>query len=133
MSKGEEKISKLLKQSHIYFEKEKSFHDLKQGLFRFDFFVPDLHGGPAAIEFQGQQHYQFVSKFFKQRADFLRYQNNDRRKISYCLANNIKIYCIPYWEIDNLITAKDCFSKKYLATTRWKNDDDWKQHKTKAN
>ena len=133
MSKGEEKISQLLKQNKIFYEKEKTFHDLKRGLLRFDFYISNYNGKKVVIEFQGQQHYQFTPIFHKTRADFLRQQNNDRRKISYCLANKILIYCIPYWELNNLITYKDCFNSKFLAHNRWKNDDDWKQHKDKVN
>ena len=54
MSKGEEKITELLKQARIIFYREKSFSDLKHGLFRYDFYIPNLDGGPAIIEFNGE-------------------------------------------------------------------------------
>lgn len=132
MSKGEEKISNLLRKQHIFFIKEKTFSDLKHGLLRFDFYIPNYNNKQIAIEFQGRQHYEFVSKFHSNRSDLLKQQNNDRRKISYCLANNILIYCIPFWELDNLNSYKDCFNNKFLACSRWKNDDDWKRHKDEA-
>lgn len=126
MTKGEQKIANLLNAAHINFQTEKSFGDLKNGLFRFDFFISNLNGAPAIIEYQGEQHYLPNSKFFKNRQQFLHQQNNDRRKLSYCLANNIKAYCIPYWEFDNLYTAADLFQEKFLATSKWKNDEDWR-------
>jgi hypothetical protein len=51
-------------------------------------------------------------------------QEHDRRKISYALANKIKIYIIPFWEIDKILTARQLFQDKYLAKTRWKNDEE---------
>lgn len=126
MTKGETKIAQILTKAGIKFENEKSFADLKHGLFRFDFYIPNLHGARAVVEFQGEQHYYPNSKFFKTRKEFLHQQNNDRRKLSYCLAQNIKAYCIPYWELDNINTAIDLFQEKYLAKTKWKNDDDWR-------
>jgi hypothetical protein len=64
MSKGEDKIVDLLNTVHIHFQREKSFSDLKHGLFRYDFYIPNLNGGPAIIEFNGEQHYHYVSYFY---------------------------------------------------------------------
>ena len=124
MSKGENKIVDLLNRAKISFVREKTFSDLKHGLFRFDFYLPDVDGGRVIIEFNGEQHYHFVSKFYKSRSEWQKMQEHDRRKISYCLANDIKIYVIPFWEINNITCAADLFSEKYLAKTRWKNDED---------
>jgi hypothetical protein len=52
-------------------------------------------------------------------------QEHDRRKFSYCLANDIKIYAIPYWEINKINSAKELFNPKFLARSRWKNDEDY--------
>ena len=124
MSKGEDKIIDLLNKEKIYFVREKSFHDLKHGLFRYDFYLPYIDDGPAIIEYNGEQHYHFVGKFFKTRRDWLKTKEHDRRKISYCLANNIKIYVIPFWELPKITCAQDLFQEKYRAKTRWKNDED---------
>ena len=128
MSKGEEKIISLLKRGQYRFEREKRFGDLKHGSYRFDFYVY-RYGGRAIVEYNGEQHYQPISKFYSSRADFESAKERDRRKISYCLANDIPIYCIPYWELDNLSTAADLFNDRFLATSRWKNDKDWQQYK----
>lgn len=124
MSKGEEKIVDLLNRDKIKFTREKTFSDLKHGLFRYDFYIPDLDGGPAIIEFNGQQHYHFVSKFYKTQREWRKMQEHDRRKISYALANKIKIYIIPFWEIDKITTARQLFQYKFLAHSRWKNDEE---------
>lgn len=54
MSKGEDKIVDLLNLARIKYVREKSFSDLKHGLFRYDFYIPDLDGSRAIIEFNGQ-------------------------------------------------------------------------------
>lgn len=124
MSKGEEKIASLLRRAGIEFEREKTFSNLKHGLFRFDFFLPNVEGGKCIIEFNGEQHYHFVSKFYKTQVEWRKAKEHDRRKISYCLANNIRIYVIPFWEIEGISNAADLFSDRFLAKTRWKNDED---------
>ena len=129
MSKGEEKVISLLKKGKYKFEREKSFKDLKNGAYRFDFYVYGGRAVPCVIEVQGQQHYTHVPKFYRSRAEFLSAKERDRRKISYCLAHNIPIYVIPYWELDNLKTSTDLFQSKFLAKTRWKNDQDWQRRK----
>ena len=124
MSKGEDKIVDLLNRAGIGFIREKSFADLKGGLFRYDFYLPNVEGAPAIIEFNGQQHYHFVAKFYKTERDLRKAQEHDRRKISYALAKDIKIYIIPFWEIDKITTARQLFDEKYRARTRWKNDEE---------
>jgi hypothetical protein len=54
MSKGEDRIVDLLNKENIKFVREKSFHDLKRGLFRYDFYLPYVDGGPAIIEYNGE-------------------------------------------------------------------------------
>lgn len=118
MSKYEESVIKILKQGQISFVREKTFSDLKHGLFRFDFYIYNLNGAPAIVEVDGEQHFKPIYG----RQSFLKGQEHDRRKNSYCLANNIPLYRIPYWEIENLKTSADIFSNKFLVKTRWHND-----------
>ena len=124
MSKSEEKIVNLLQKGGYRFEREKRFSDLKHGLYRFDFYV---QGGRAIIEYNGEQHYRHVRKFHATRAEFEAAKERDRRKISYCLAHNIPLYIIPYWELDNLHTAANLFDERFRARSRWKNDQDWQR------
>ena len=127
MSKLEEKVITLLQKEGIKFIREKRFSDLKGGKYRFDFEVY-VDGGRSYLEVQGQQHFTYVSKFYKKRSDFLAAQERDRRKISYCLAHHLPLYIIPYWELDKIHSAAALFSDKYRARSRWKNDLDWQEH-----
>ena len=91
---------------------------------RFDFYLPETN---TALEFNGIAHYQFTNFFHKTEQDFHKRQEYDRHKISYCLANNIPLYIIPYWELDSIHTAADLFHPRFRATSRWKNDEDWRR------
>lgn len=130
MSKLEEKVITLLKKDKIRFEREKQFPDLKKhgNFLRFDFYVPSRH---AILEVNGAQHYHQVKKFQNARVDFLKQQEYDRHKISWCLAHGIEIYCIPYWRVDELKSAADLFSDEFKAKSRWKNDTDWSNFRLK--
>lgn len=126
MSKGENRITDLLNEAGYRFIREKTFSDLKGGKFRYDFFVKDVHGADCIVEYNGEQHYHFVSKFFRTQREWQKVQEHDRRKISYALANNIPIYIIPFWELPKITNAQQLFDSKYLARTRWKNDEEVK-------
>ena len=98
--------------------KEKTFKDLKHGLFRFDFYIKNYHGRSLLIEIDGEQHFKPIYG----RQKFLKGQEHDRRKNSYCLANNIELYRIPYWEIKNIKTFEDALQPKFQVKNRWHND-----------
>ena len=123
MSNGENLIMQILKRDKIKFEREKTFSDLRNGRFRYDFYIEDLRGQRAVIEFNGAQHYEFVSAFYTTSSQWHAALERDRRKISYALANNIAIYEIPYWDADKLKTSADLFQSKYRAKSRWHNDE----------
>ena len=120
MSKNEEKIVKILLQEKVSFIREKTFQDLKNGKFRFDFYLPKEN---IIIEIDGEQHFKQIKKFQKTRQDFLKQQERDRRKNSYCLANNIPLYRIPYWEIENINCFKQLIKKDFLVKNKWHNDN----------
>lgn len=127
MSSYEEKVISLLKKGKYKFEREKRFNDLKGGRYRYDFYI---HGArPILLEIQGEQHYRYIPKFYRTRAEFESAKERDRRKISYALANQIPLYCIPYWELDNIAAASQLFDERFCAKNRWKNDLDWQKHK----
>lgn len=118
MSKYENKIMELLKAAKLPFYREKTFQDLKRGLFRFDFYLYNYCGRPVIVEVDGEQHFKPVYG----RQAFLKGQEHDRQKNSYCLANDIPLYRIPYWEIRDLKTASDIFAEEHLVKDRWHND-----------
>lgn len=118
-SSYEEKVIQLLKQANIKFQREKTFSDLKGGSFRYDFYLPALN---ICIEVDGEQHFKQVNRFQKTRTDFLKQQEHDRIKNSYCLAHNIPLYRIPYWEMDKISCSFDLFKNQYRVSSKWHND-----------
>ena len=59
------KFLEMRKVDVIKFEREKTFSDLRHGKFRYDFYIKNLHGADCIIEFNGEQHYEYVGKFYK--------------------------------------------------------------------
>ena len=123
MSKGEDLVAKILTKEKISFEREKTFYDLKKGRYRYDFYIADLNGRPTVIEFQGIQHYKFIEAFYPSIRWWRAALERDRAKISYCLANNIDIYLIPYYDAEKLRHRADLFKPEYKAKNRWHNDE----------
>lgn len=126
MSSLEQTVASILVQENIFFEREKRFKDCYNGLYRFDFYLPKQN---IVFEVQGKQHYVYVESFYKNKSDFTKAKERDRRKISYCLAHGIKIYCIPYWEIPKIKSYKDLTQKKFLARSKFHNDEVMRQQK----
>lgn len=119
-SSYELKVINILKNNNIKFEREKQFKDLCNGYYRFDFFLPYLN---VIIECDGEQHFGYSKLFHRKREDFLKSQERDRRKNSYCLANCIKLYRIPFWEFENIKNFSDLFQDKFLVKNKWHNDN----------
>lgn len=117
-SSYEEHIISILKQNNIKFQREKTFSDLRKGKFRFDFFIP-IENKSILIEVDGEYHFKPI----RGRKVLLKQQEHDRRKNSYCLANDIPLYRIPYWEIKNIKTLEDIFKKEFLVIDKWHNDN----------
>ena len=128
MSQLEEHISSILKAEQITHTREFQFRDLRQGLYRFDFYIPSTN---TCIEVNGVQHYIYSSHFYNSKSDFSKAQERDRRKIAYCLAHNIRLYIIPYWDIEHIHTSSDIFQEKYLAHSKFHNDETYRSQKTK--
>lgn len=119
MSKYENRVMELFKKAKLPFYREKTFKDLRKGLFRFDFYLPNYHGAPAIVEVDGEQHFKPIYG----RQAFLKGQEHDRQKNSYCLANGVALYRVPYWQIANLKSIDDIFTEENLVKTRWHNDN----------
>ena len=58
--KYENKIMEILKAAKLSFYREKTFQDLKKGLFRFDFYLYNYCGRPVIVEVDGEQHFKPV-------------------------------------------------------------------------
>ena len=108
-SKGEQKIIDILNRNKIKFEREISFEDLngyKKVPLRFDFGIYHYGKLIACVEYDGKQHYEFVKFFHKNLSGFKKQQEWDRRKNKYCLMNNIPLYRVPYWQLEDLTLEK---------------------------
>ena len=125
VSSYEKKVIEILNREKIKFIKEKTFNDLHHGYYRFDFFLPEEN---ILLEVQGRQHTEFTKIFYKSRSDFLKAQERDREKISYCLSHKIPLYCIPWWDMDKISSVKDLLNDAYLARTRYHNDNAYREY-----
>lgn len=126
MSKGEEKIKKILKENKVNFKVEVSFPGLfgfKGAPLRFDFVIFDSQGKVwYIIEYDGEEHFKQINYFSKTKQDFLYRQEMDRRKNRYAIVNNIKLIRIPFWDLEK-ISYESIFNKKeYIVTSIYHND-----------
>lgn len=124
MSKGEEQIAKLLSREHYKYAREVTIAGVRrhQSL-RYDFGVYKKDKLSALIEVQGEQHYHQVKLYQPTKTEFTKQQEYDRIKISACLAREIPLYIIPYCDLPTIEKASDIFQDKYLAKTKWHNDN----------
>lgn len=98
-SKGETKISNLLKKLSIKFIEQYRFDDCKfKRTLPFDFYLPKYN---CCIEYDGKQHY-IIDGFGGDIWDFVDIKIRDTVKNIYCQNNNVKLIRIPYWEFDNI-------------------------------
>ena len=122
MSKGEEKITKLLTAARIPFKREVSFKGLSGAngkLLRFDFAIFNARGQLLAlIEYDGGQHFQYTPHFQKTKNDFYRQLEWDRRKNKFCLLNKIPLIRIPYWDLEDLTIDKIFKTEKYRVKNK---------------
>lgn len=125
VSSYEKKVIEILNREKVKFVKEKTFGDLHHGYYRFDFFLPEEN---ILLEVQGRQHTEFTKIFYKNCSDFLKAQERDREKISYCLSHKIPLYCIPWWDMDKISSVKDLLNDAYLARTRYHNDNAYREY-----
>lgn len=97
-STGEMMIAKILKDNEIVFKREVSFSELKgtnKGNLYFDFAVYKDNKLKYLIEYNGRQHYEPL-EFFGGTERFLKQQENDKRKIQYCLERKLPLIIISY-------------------------------------
>lgn len=65
----------------------------------YDFYIESEN---LLIEFNGGQHYEFISYFHKTLHDFHRQKHHDWMKRKYAIKNGYKLISIPYWEYENI-------------------------------
>ena len=119
MSKVEDRFAQIFISANIPYVREKTFPELKNGILRYDFYLPTFN---ILVEIDSMLHFKPIPKFHKSKTDFTHAQQNDRLKNSFALSHNIKLYRIPEWEFQNVKTFADILKKKFLVTTKWWND-----------
>lgn len=110
-SKGEEKISRILRENNIQFEQQKTFDTCRfpdtNALARFDFYLPKQN---ILIEYDGSQH--FYDKGWES-LEIVQYRDNYKNQ--WCKENNIPLIRIPYTQFDNL-----CIEDIYIDKTKYR-------------
>ena len=101
-SKGELLIRQLLLELNISFKTEYIFKNLPNR--RFDFYLIDKN---ICIEYDGRQHFNYNTNWYKTKEDYLIAQKRDLEKDEYCKKNDIPLIRIPYSDYDKL-------NKEYL-------------------
>lgn len=101
-SKGERKIEDVLKKNNIFYKTNFWFKDCKdKHPLKFDFAIFNKDNIPILIEFDGIQHFKNV-EFFTRIYSFDTRVKCDNIKNKYCEDNNIKLYRIPYFDLENV-------------------------------
>ena len=101
-SRGEYIINEFLLDNDVKFETQKTFEGLiglGGGNLSYDFYLPDYN---LLIEFQGQQHEHYIKGFHKNKEDFQKQVEHDRRKFNYAINNKIDILYLYYYEVNEL-------------------------------
>ena len=125
MSKGEDKIVRLLNSARVRYEREVSVPKLngKKGVpLRYDFGIYQNGKLVILIEFDGEQHFKYSSHFNRTKSDFQYRRGCDRKKNEWALNNHITLFRIPYWDLENIISFQHLFQQKYLVTSIYHND-----------
>ena len=125
MSKVEDRFAQIFISANIPYIREKTFPELKNGILRYDFYLPTFN---ILVEIDSMLHFKPIPKFHKSKTDFTHAQQNDRLKNSFALSHNIKLYRIPEWEFQNVKTFADIIQDKFLVTTKWWNDIIWREY-----
>lgn len=105
-SKGEYLIEQALNKLGIQYDKEHMFQDCRNpitnNVLRFDFYLPTYN---TCIEFDGEQHFiqaKRIEQYWWGQVDLEAIKGRDIIKNQYCKNNNIKLYRIPYTELNNI-------------------------------
>ena len=67
MSKIEDRFERIFISAGVKYVREKTFPSLKNGILRYDFFLPDLG---VLVEVDSMLHFKPISKFHKTKTDF---------------------------------------------------------------
>lgn len=82
-----------------------------------------------AFEYNGIQHYQYKSYFYKNKEEFEKRTRDDKRKKKLCKENGIILIIIPYWidfEKMEVFIIKEC-KKRGIHVTESERKIDWRE------
>ena len=100
LSQGEEEITKILLKYNILFKSQYGV-SIDNKWYRFDFALLDKFNKPLQlIEFHGIQHYD--KEHLHWGKDIKLIQQRDSIKEQWAKNNNIPLYIIPYWDLQNI-------------------------------
>ena len=119
-SSYELKVEKILKDNKMLYKKEVSInqlHGVSKVPLRFDFQVFLGANNYCFIEVDGEYHFKPI----RGKLAFQRQKAYDTKKNAYCLAHNILLLRIPYWDIENLTFYKIFNTEKYIVTNKFHN------------
>lgn len=74
------------------------------------------------IEYDSIIHFRRTAYFHRTLTSYLQARERDRRKNRFCLANDIKLIRIPYWELENLTLDKIINYNGFVVKSEWHND-----------
>jgi hypothetical protein len=102
-SRGENKISKILREKGLSFRREATFSDcLDKGKLKFDFSILDSNNRISClIEYHGEQHFKPIELFGGEN-NLKETQKRDQIKSNYCADKNIKLITFIYKDYNNL-------------------------------
>lgn len=103
ISKGEQKIKKILEENNIEFKSQFQFNDFKK--FKYDFALFKNNILEYLIEYDGQHHYKPI-KYFGGLKRFKEQQKTDITKNKIAVEKGIKLIRIPYFKY-NTLNIKD--------------------------
>lgn len=98
---GEEKIKNILQELNIDYISQYRFNDCKDvKTLPFDFYLPDYN---TLIEYDGLGHYK-ANPYGSWRTTEIveKTKKHDKMKNDYCIANNIKLIRIPYFDYNKI-------------------------------
>lgn len=100
ISNGERRIAKHLDELGVTYITQQTFDDcVYRRPLKFDFYLPEYN---TIIEYDGQQHYEWVPFWYETEEEFFDLQARDRYKDTYCEQKGIEMLRIPYTKDDHL-------------------------------
>lgn len=129
ISTGAKKILDIIKTSNYEIKQEISFNDLtndKTGYkLKFDYGLYQNKQLVSLIEYDGEQHFYYTNgdKTWNSKEKFEEVCYRDKIKNKYCIQNNIPLYRIPYFELDEIETIQDILQDKFKIKEETTNEN----------